>query len=114
MKLVINDAGVLAAFTKVEGKEGVVQAQVLAGSTNEKVRLQALGGAVIELPVTDLLATQSFEAGQTIQFTANGWVDGFDFKDIKLVDSAKAEEVRKSTGGSSPAGTIAAVNRRLD
>ena len=112
MKLVINDANLLAAFQKVEGKEGVVQAVVLAGGTFEKVRLQALGGATIELPVEGLQKPQVIEAGQTLQFTANGWVDGFDFKDIKLFGKApeKATE-RVHTGGSSPLAAPEKSNR---
>lgn len=111
MKLVIKDAGLIAAFTKVEGKDGVVLAKVLS-STDTSARLAALGGTPIELEVEGLTKGHVLTVGESVQFNADGT---FAVEpSITAPATEKAEEVRKGTGGSSPAGSIAAVNRRLD
>lgn len=103
MKLVIKDANLLAAFRKVEGKESVAQAVVLAGATDKAVYLVALGDASIKLGVEGLTEGHYLTAGQTVQFTADGT---FAVEpSITAPATEKVEEAapgRVHTGGSSP------------
>jgi hypothetical protein len=108
MKLVIVNAGLIAAFEKVEGKEGVVKAKVLSGSNSEVARLTALGGAPIDLAIEGLTKGHTLTMGEEVQFTADGT---FAVEPSITAPAEKAEEVRKTTGGASPAMPAERSNR---
>lgn len=107
MKLVIQDPNLLAAFQKVNGKEGVASAKVLY-SNDKSVKLAALGGAPIELKIEGLTKTHTLTLGQEIQFTADG---AFAVEPAITAPQAKEKPERMHSGGSSPLAASEKSNR---